>query len=119
VFDESFEFVIARSVWTHASLPQIGMMLDSFLTCSAPNAEFVASIVPPTGMFGREYGGASWIGRSHDSDRPGLAHYRFRTIQKLCMERGLTAEDVGADDDQRWVVVARPNAAPANRLGAV
>jgi SAM-dependent methyltransferase len=88
VFDERFEFIIARSVWTHASLAQIGTMLDSFLTCSAPNAEFIASIVPPSGLFGREYGGASWIGISHESDRPGLAHYRFRTIHKLCQERG-------------------------------
>jgi SAM-dependent methyltransferase len=110
VFDDTFEFVIARSVWTHASLAQIGTMLDSFLTCSASNAEFVASIVPPTGMFGREYGGALWVGRSHESDGPGFAHYRFRTVRKLRQERGLVAEDIGSYDDQRWVVVARQEA---------
>jgi hypothetical protein len=110
VFGETFDFVIARSVWTHASLQQIGTMLDSFVACSTPNAEFVTSIVQPKTLFQREYGGTQWLGRSHEGDTPGYAHYRFGTIRRLCDERHLTADDLGPQDKQTWVLVRRPSA---------
>jgi SAM-dependent methyltransferase len=108
VFGEQFDFLVARSVWTHASLEQICTMLDSFIACSVPAAEFVASIKLPRTPFHREYRGTKWVGRSHDSDTPGIVHYRLRTIRKLCYERQLVAEKLGVQDGQTWVLVKRP-----------
>jgi SAM-dependent methyltransferase len=46
VFGESFDFVVARSVWTHASRPQIGAMLASFAATASPGGVFLASYCP-------------------------------------------------------------------------
>jgi len=46
VFGERFDFVVARSIWTHASKPQIGAMLASFAATSAPGGVFLASYYP-------------------------------------------------------------------------
>jgi len=107
VFCQTFDFIVARSVWTHATLGQIGTMLDSFIDCSRPTAEFVTSIVPPKTPFQREYRGSTWYGRSHECDTPGYAHYRFGTIRKLCRNKQLIAEHLGTHDDQTWVLVKR------------
>jgi SAM-dependent methyltransferase len=46
VFGESFDYAFARSVWTHASKPQIAAMLESFARTGAPGAVFMASFYP-------------------------------------------------------------------------
>ncbi len=46
VFGESFDFVVARSIWTHASRAQITAMLASFAACAAPGGVFLASYYP-------------------------------------------------------------------------
>ncbi|MGA2454703.1 MAG: class I SAM-dependent methyltransferase [Solirubrobacteraceae bacterium] len=43
VFGETFDFVVARSIWTHASKPQISAMLDSFAATASPHGVFLAS----------------------------------------------------------------------------
>jgi SAM-dependent methyltransferase len=52
VFGEQFDFVFARSIWTHASKPQIAAMLRSFATTAAPGAVFLASYYPASVWFG-------------------------------------------------------------------
>jgi hypothetical protein len=44
-FEVAFDFVLARSVWTHASAAQIETMLDSFAATS-PTGVFLASYQP-------------------------------------------------------------------------
>lgn len=46
VFGETFDFVFARSIWTHASKPQISAMLRSFAATSSPEGVFLASYKP-------------------------------------------------------------------------
>ncbi|MDQ1358459.1 MAG: hypothetical protein QOG44_2832 [Acidimicrobiaceae bacterium] len=46
VFGQTFGFVVARSVWTHASKPQIERMLDGFKTTGRQGAVFLASYLP-------------------------------------------------------------------------
>jgi SAM-dependent methyltransferase len=46
VFGEPFDFVFARSIWTHASKPQIGAMLSSFAANSTPAGVFLTSYKP-------------------------------------------------------------------------
>jgi hypothetical protein len=101
LFGEKFDFVIARSIWTHASQDHIRTMLEQFKLCSTPRSVFLASIKPPkTGE--SEYTGKEWRGRSHENEDAAMAHYTFATVQKLCAENDLTAEDVGTTDQQLW-----------------
>ncbi|HWX75353.1 MAG TPA: class I SAM-dependent methyltransferase, partial [Solirubrobacteraceae bacterium] len=51
VFGERFDFVIARSIWTHASKPQITAMLRSFAATSQPRGVFLASYYPASAAF--------------------------------------------------------------------
>jgi hypothetical protein len=51
VFGERFDFVIARSIWTHASKPQLSAMLRSFGATSEPEGVFLASYYPATTAF--------------------------------------------------------------------
>ncbi len=44
VFNEKFDFVVARSVWTHASKSQIQKMLDEFIVNSNPNGVFLKTV---------------------------------------------------------------------------
>jgi SAM-dependent methyltransferase len=46
VFGQTFDFVVARSVWTHASKPQIEQMLDSFRDTGRQGAVFLVSYLP-------------------------------------------------------------------------
>jgi SAM-dependent methyltransferase len=46
VFGESFDYVVARSIWTHASRTQISAMLASFAATAAPEGVFLASYYP-------------------------------------------------------------------------
>lgn len=107
VFNERFDFVIARSIWTHASLEQIRTMLRGFLAHTTPEAEFITSICPPRFLIGREYRGTKWLGRSHESDTGGIANYRLSTIKSLCADMGLIAKKLGVQDRQTWVMVTR------------
>jgi SAM-dependent methyltransferase len=107
VFGQTFDFVIARSVWTHASRDHIRAMLASFERTSREGARFIASIVEPRRGH-QEYVGTAWVGRSHESDTPGMAHHGFSTIQALCAEAGLVAEALDMADEQLWVRVSRP-----------
>jgi SAM-dependent methyltransferase len=51
VFDERFDFVVARSIWTHASRAQISKMLASFAETSSPTGVFMASYYPAGAWF--------------------------------------------------------------------
>jgi SAM-dependent methyltransferase len=46
VFGESFDFVVARSIWTHASRTQISAMLTSFAATASAQGVFLASYYP-------------------------------------------------------------------------
>jgi hypothetical protein len=51
VFGERFDFVVARSIWTHASRAQISKMLESFAQASSPAGVFMASYYPAGAWF--------------------------------------------------------------------
>ena len=108
VFAERFDFFLARSIWTHASKPQIRRMLDAFLRDAAPGAVFLTSYLP-AGSEGPDYQGTSWVGTSHECDVPGVVRHSLAWIQAECAERGLAAEERPADDfgGQRWLVLRR------------
>ncbi len=102
VFGTKFDFFLARSIWTHASKPQIEATLDSFLRDSAPNAIFLASYLPAQSP-DDDYQGTRWIGTSHESDTPGVIRHALPWIVAHCRNRGLTCEEIpGTDCDRQF-----------------
>jgi hypothetical protein len=112
VFGQTFDFIIARSVWTHASRDQIRAMLVSFKGTSHPDSLFISSIAEPRRRQ-KEYLESGWCGRSHECDVPGIAHHSFSTIQKLCAGAGLAVEALNEAEEQLWVRVSHRVSHPA------
>ena len=110
VFNEKFDFVVGRSIWTHASKPQIQTMLDSFVQTVNDRGMFLTSYIPPASP-GSDYAGEQWVGRSHESDRPGLVSHSFGWIQSECTRRGLVAEEIRTKEfnfsNQIWIRIRR------------
>jgi len=118
-FGVAFDFVLARSVWTHASFAQIETMLDSFVATS-PGGVFLASYLPadrvpalparlpelarriPTRT---ENDRGSWVGRSHHSAVSGMVRHPFHGVATACERRGLRVcqLDYGVANGQRWL----------------
>ena len=91
-FQKKFDYVIARSIWTHASKGQIMIMLEEFIHCSSPKGMFLASYIPTNGR--EEYEGEEWIGRSHTSEIGGYVYYSFSWIQTICQQYNLHVEEL-------------------------
>jgi glycosyl transferase family 4 len=109
VFGERFDFFLARSIWTHASKPQIARMLDAFLRDTHPAAIFLTSYVPPEPPHRPELMGEAWIGTGLESNVPGIAYHSFEWIARECRARGLDVRETSQDDygGQRWLLVRR------------
>jgi hypothetical protein len=109
IFESKFDFVMARSIWTHASKNNIAKMLDEFIKWREPGAKFVTSYhrarIPILG----EYHGTSWVGKSHESDEGGVVRHSLRRIKGLCTERGLTVREFVDErfdfGTQIWLIV--------------
>ncbi len=111
VFGESFDFFLARSVWSHASKGQIRQMLESFERHGAEGALFLSSYRSAEGR--KDYTGEEWVGQSHTSEEPGSIAHRFQWIREECARHGMQARELSIDvyKGQRWVTVqkgARP-----------
>lgn len=105
VFDTTFHFVIARSIWTHASKRQIETMLDSFVATAAPGGVFLASVLPVTDAR-PDYRGDEWVGRSHESDVGGTVAHDPEWIERACAVRDLTVHDTGPNVlHQQWLAI--------------
>ncbi len=105
VFGVAFNFVIARSIWTHASKSQIETMLDSFVGSAAPDAVFLASVAPSA--FGRDYRGETWVGRDHESGKPGIILHRRKWIKNACRKRGLSVTTTSPNIlKQKWLAIS-------------
>lgn len=121
--DVRFDFVVARSVWTHASKVQIAQMLDSFRDRAAPGARFLTSYIPahiigaPSGSTGRkafwmrDYTGDEWVGTSHKRKRAGLVAHKKSWIDKACADRGLRVETIPGEviNRQKWLRITAPS----------
>ncbi len=107
VFGVKFDFVLAYSIWTHASKPQIEVMLDTFLKNSNPGAIFLTSILP-AGWRRRDYRGNAWVGTSHESDVAGCIRHRLKWVKGECRRRGLRMLKLGRErDGQTWLQISR------------
>jgi len=107
-FDVKFDYFHAHSIWTHAPKIDLEKMLDGFLEHSNPGARFLTSFKSP-GLFRPDYKGDIWIGRSHESDEPGICRHSFKWIQQACDARGLTVELLRGEKihKQKWILLRR------------
>jgi SAM-dependent methyltransferase len=91
-FGVRFDFYLARSIWSHASKPQIEVMLDGFVATAAPGATFLASYYRASAER-PDYDGAEWLGRSHESEEGGTIAHDLAWISKACESRGLVVHE--------------------------
>ena len=68
-------------------------MLDEFIKTKTENAVFLTSYIK-TGLFEKAYDGSGWVGRSHESDVPGMVHHSFKWIKAECQKRNLQVEEI-------------------------
>lgn len=108
VFGENFDFFLAYSIWTHASKPQIQVMLDSFVRDAKPDGTFLATYLPATSEH-PDYTGVNWYGTSHESDVPGCIYHQSQWIEAECRFRGLAMRELGEDRTYRqsWLEIRR------------
>lgn len=122
-FATTFDFVLARSIWTHASKAQIERMLDQFVATANPGAVMMASYLPGGRFPGlaahypslalrlpaRDYGGDEWVGQSHTSTRAGMVRHSFRWITSVCERRGLAVAQLPDHvvNGQYWLRIDR------------
>jgi SAM-dependent methyltransferase len=142
-FGESFDFVYARSIWTHASKPQIRAMIRSFAATASDGGVMLASyhstsrllratrrwsrlrgqfitslplaeLSPliariPSLLAAGEYEGDDWVGRSHNSSRPGVIRHSFAWIASEAAGAGLYAQlmPYPVVNAQYWVRIGR------------
>jgi hypothetical protein len=93
VFGETFDYVVARPVWTHASKAHIRAMLEGFERFSTDDAIFLTSYKRAS-LFRRDYQGDQWRGRSHVSDVPGTVYHSFSWVRQECQRRNLEAVEI-------------------------
>jgi SAM-dependent methyltransferase len=108
VFQERFDFFVARSIWTHASKKQIQTMLDGFVSAANSKGLFLTSYLKPT-LFKKDYKGTEWIQGVH-----ATVHHSLGWIQTECANRGLVAEEIKGKaynfGKQTWIRI-KPRAA--------
>tara|TARA_B110000438_G_scaffold224736_1_gene218619 strand:+ start:2239 stop:2919 length:681 start_codon:yes stop_codon:yes gene_type:complete len=110
IFDTSFDYLIARSIWTHSSKKQIEKMLDQFVRNSSSSAKFLTSYMKPRIPIFDDYKGDRWIGKSHESNQPGITRHGFKWIKKACDERGLSVINIDSNLNykaQIWLLIEK------------
>jgi SAM-dependent methyltransferase len=108
VFDTEFDFILAQSIFTHASAPQIS-------ACLAETKKVLKTdgVMPATFFEGQKnYEGTEWV-------YPGGTRYRFEYLASLAADAGLDLAplDWWHPNQQRWVLISQPDH-PAKASGA-
>jgi SAM-dependent methyltransferase len=101
VFNQHFDFIVALSIWTHATKPQIQAMLDGFVNTSSANGVFIATYYPAS-LFKPDYKGIKSIGTSFQSNTHGFVRHSFKWIQSECARRGLEAKEIKEKAYKYW-----------------
>ena len=112
VFNQSFDFFVARSIWTHACKKQISTMLDGFTQTAAEGGVFLASYIKAS-FLRPDFKGTRWVGRSHVSDEVGVVAHSLHWIENECEKRGLAVQEIPDESlnfgNQAWLRITRRN----------
>lgn len=113
VFERTFDFFLAGSIWTHASKAHIETMLDGFAQHGAKDGVFLTSYLPARTPE-EDYLGDKWVGTSHESDEPGIVRHNLSWIEEQCAAKELRVDalDGQAFDDQFWLRIQRIDQGP-------
>lgn len=101
-----FDFVVARSIWTHASKTMIAKMLSEFAENSTADARFLTSFIPAQKAHD-DYMASEWVGRSHNNDSLGLVMHSLEWIQEECSKHGLWVEVKEELHNQTWLLIGK------------
>jgi SAM-dependent methyltransferase len=119
VFGEKFDFMLAYSIWTHASKTAIASILDSFLRDAEETGVLLATYLPASWRH-PDYQGEQWFGTSHESDVPGCIYHRYDWIVAECGKRGLKVVKLPQDETHGlfWLAIGRePTLTARDRRG--
>lgn len=98
-FNQKFDFVVAQSVFSHASQSQIYECLSQVEKCLQPNGVMAATFVEGT----IDYQGEDWT-------YPDCVAYTVKQMKRIAAAIGLTAETIDwlHPNGQRWLLITRP-----------
>jgi cyclopropane fatty-acyl-phospholipid synthase-like methyltransferase len=98
-FGQQFDFILAQSIFSHASLMQIQRCLANAREAMKPSSIFAASFLEGDS----DYGGDTWV-------YPGVVRYRAATVEKLATVSGLSCRRIDwfHIGGQAWFVFFRP-----------
>lgn len=119
--DQKYDFVFARSIWSHCSLAQIKTSMLSFKRFAHKSSVFLTSYCPAhEDAKYIEYSGTTWVGNSHNDTKPGSTRFFFGTLRKQAVDVGLYIREIssiemqrrawaGVNPRQRWLVLKLKN----------
>ena len=95
LFGQMFDFIVAQSIFSHASVGQIGRCLAEARTVMRPSSLFAATFVRGTEC----YGGDEWV---------SCASYTLEGMTELALEHGLDCRPIEwhHPTGQQWILLA-------------
>lgn len=98
-FNQKFDFVVAQSVFSHASQSQIQECLSQVEKCLQPNGVMAATFVEGA----MDYQGEGWT-------YPDCVTYTVKQMQRIAAAIGLKAEGIDwpHPNGQRWLLFTHP-----------
>lgn len=99
-FGASFNYMLAQSIFSHASQQQIRRAMDEAARTLAPGGIFAFTFHQGDS----DYEGDEWV-------YPGCCHYKVETIRQHVERVGLLFDtlEVKHPNSQKWAVAVRPN----------
>jgi SAM-dependent methyltransferase len=93
-FNQKFDFIIAQSVFTHASQGQIKTCLNEVSKCMTPKTIFVATV-----KYGRNYAGNEWV-------YPNCIQYKFSLLKSFAQQYNMDCQMIKWFHGQplKWLV---------------
>jgi SAM-dependent methyltransferase len=116
-FGRKFDFMLAQSIFSHASQAQIHRCLSEAKKALEPTGVFAATFFPGE----TNYEGTEWV-------YPGCVYYTLEYFSKLCADEGLACKALNwtHTNQQKWVAIthpensaAVPDLADAARIGVL
>jgi len=109
VFNQHFDYLVAQSIFSHASITQIEHCLQEAAKIMSPEAIFAATIVEGE----CNYSGEDWV-------YPECVHYTFEFFSTLAARAGLVCSklDCTHPNGQTWVSMKLNSAIPISKISS-
>ena len=101
-----FDFVVARSIWTHASKDMIAKMISEFAENSSPEGRFLTSFIPAAND-AQDYKGKEWVGKVLKSDKAGMIRHSLEWVRNECRKHDLDVRTLDEQHGQTWLLITR------------